>query len=198
MSARELSSVLDEMRIHISRMIRAGFRPPDEVARECAAMLAGEAPAAVLDSNAEQITKEVVAAHQQDQATWPQVTDCDRLEAAFRDLNESGIVSRQNFSCCSNCGVVEIGDEIRQEMQRGIRVRGYVFYHMQDTENAAQGCGLLLNYGVSFGSKASALEVGRAIEAELQKHGLTTEWSGETGKRIGVNLDWKRRYRTNS
>jgi len=34
------------------------------------------------------------------QREWPSVTDCDRLDRAFADLNGRGIVARQNFACC--------------------------------------------------------------------------------------------------
>src|SRR4029079_1351153 len=83
-------------------------------------------------------TDKAFAAHLDAQREWPSVTDCDRLDRAFADLNGRGIVARQNFACCSNCGHAEIGEEIDAEKERGTKVIGYTFFHLQDTERAAE------------------------------------------------------------
>lgn len=77
--------------------------------------------------------------------------------------------------------------------QAGGPARGYAFYHTQDTEAAADGSGLYLNYGACEEGEAPALEVASAIVAELERHGLATRWNGSWDQRIGVTLDWKRR-----
>jgi hypothetical protein len=64
---------------------------------------------------------------------------------------------------------------------------------MQDTESAANGYGLYLNYGAVEEGEEPALSVGNEIIDALQRHGLKTEWDGNWSNRIGVNLDWKRR-----
>ena len=48
----------------------------------------------------------------QEQATWPALTDYDRLKAALDTLETEGIVTRENFTCCGTCGAAEIGAEI--------------------------------------------------------------------------------------
>src|SRR5688500_10767798 len=50
------------------------------------------------------------------EATWPERTDCDRLDAAFAELEGIGIVCRQDFTCCSTCGGAEIGAECADEL----------------------------------------------------------------------------------
>lgn len=77
----------------------------------------------------------------EEQKTWPTVTDCDRLDEAFIRLREAGITAQQNFACCMRCGTAEIGGDAPDTD------RGYVFYHMQDTEAAASGHGLHLAFG---------------------------------------------------
>jgi hypothetical protein len=64
---------------------------------------------------------------------------------------------------------------------------------MQDTESAAEGYGLYLNYGAVEEGEKAALRVANEIIDALQRHGLQTEWDGSWSKRIGVTLDWKRR-----
>ena len=127
------------------------------------------------------------------QASWPAETDCDRLDRAFAELEQQGIVARQNFSDCGTCGVAEIPDEIKAAEKSGRKVRGYVFYHMQDTESAAGGHGLYLNYGSIHSDDSASLKVAGEVVEALKRHRLKTEWNGTIEQRIGVKLDWKRR-----
>ena len=76
------------------------------------------------------LTAELIAAHRSDQAEWGASTDCDRLDEAFAALNRQGIVARQDFSCCNNCGFTEIWDEV-EEAEKQQPIEGYVFYHLQ-------------------------------------------------------------------
>src|SRR5688572_15370981 len=46
------------------------------------------------------------------EAAWTGSTDCDRLNKAFADLEERGVICRQDFTCCGTCGVAEIGAEL--------------------------------------------------------------------------------------
>ncbi|MCP3782831.1 hypothetical protein NLX85_05565 [Micromonospora sp. A3M-1-15] len=130
---------------------------------------------------------EELSAHLADQETWPEVTDSDRLTAAFRALDATGIVARENFTCCQNCGVEEIGAEAR----RGLKPRGYTFYHRQDAERGVEGSGVWLAYGAFEG--ASTAEIGAEVAVALRAAGLTVNWDGEVGQRIHVPLRWQRR-----
>jgi hypothetical protein len=64
---------------------------------------------------------------------------------------------------------------------------------MQDTEAAARGHGLYLNFGAVAEGERPAVGIGNEILDALQRHGLTTDWDGTWAKRIHVTLDWKRR-----
>lgn len=127
------------------------------------------------------------------QATWPQITDCDRLDSAFTALNEGGIVAVHDFTCCQNCGLAEIGDEIGAAIRRGVDVSGFVFYHQQDTDHATEGHGLYLTYGHVDGGETNGIAIGRIVVSALNAAGLQTDWNGTLGKRIGVSLAWQRR-----
>jgi hypothetical protein len=142
---------------------------------------------------AEQMLRDALAEHYQAQADWPDRTDCDRLDDAFAELERRGIVCRQDFSCCGTCGVSEIGDEMAGAEERGTTVRGYAFYHMQDTESAVEGYGLYLNYGATAPGEDAALGVGRELAEVLNSHDLATRWDGSWKTRIKVELDWRRR-----
>ena len=193
MADEDLGATLAEMRGYITSKLAAGFDPPADVITSAVEMFCDDAEPEVLTPIAERLTREAVSAHLKDQSNWPAVTDCDRLDEAMAELNRNGIVCRQDFSCCGNCGVAEIGYEIDTERSAGLEVRGYAFYHMQDTEAAAEGRGLHLNYGAAEPGEAAALDIGREIVAALQHHGLKTRWNGRWDTRIKVMIDWKRR-----
>lgn len=126
--------------------------------------------------------------------SWTEDTDCDRLDAAFKDLNARGIVARQDFTCCGNCGLAEIENVISEVKQAGKEVRGYSFFHAQDTDSAVEGMGLYLYYGDDAGTVDGALAIGREICEVLDGAGLKTVWDGELRNRIHVQLDWRKRH----
>lgn len=185
--------VLHELRGCIQRDVAAGFRPEGEIAANAVEILADDYDAEALTPQAIKMTRELIAAHRREQASWPQTTDCDRLDSAFAALERAGIVCRQDFSCCGTCGAGEIRDEMDKVAKTGTRVRGYAFYHMQDTECAVDGGGLYLNYGAVQNGEAAAVGIGKEIAASLKQQGLQVDWDETWAKRIGVRLNWKRR-----
>jgi hypothetical protein len=122
-----------------------------------------------------------------EQAAWQGVTDPELLTRAFEALDASGITARENFTCCRSCGMAEIGAE-RED------ARGFVFFHQQGTESAAQGHGLALYYGGFDGSEDTTTAVGHEVVAALRAAGLSTQWDGSPARSIVVQpLDWRRR-----
>ncbi|MFN4185492.1 MAG: DUF6891 domain-containing protein [Hyphomonas sp.] len=133
----------------------------------------------------------------QEQATWPTLTDYDRLKAALDTLETEGIVARENFTCCGTCGAAEIGAEIEDfAAETGRPVTGYVFFHQQDTENAVDGHALHFNYGTASPdwTEEKSLAIGQRLFDALKSVGLTPEWDGSIDHRIAVSLNWQRRW----
>jgi hypothetical protein len=193
MEPGNLQQPIDTMRRYIQLKIAEGFHSAKDVAMAAVDYLYGQHEPKVLKPIAERITREEFQAHEAAQKDWPPVTDCDLLDRAFGELDRAGIVARQHFTCCGTCGATEIWNEIAAAREAGRRVRGYTFYHMQDTESAARGSGLLLFYGAVEKDEELALRIANEIIDALQRQGLKTEWDGSWSKRIGVKLDWKRR-----
>lgn len=187
------AEVLDDLLGYVSRDVAAGFLEPGEIIDFVVELLAGEAEPEALRAAAVDATMKALEAHSLAQSQWPAVTDCDRLDTAFATLETMGIIARQNFSCCGTCGAGEILDEMDAATKQGRKVVGYAFYHAQDTESAADGYGLCLNYGTDQDDEARALEIARQIVDVLEAQGLTTAWDGTWNQRISVSLDWKRR-----
>jgi hypothetical protein len=181
------------LRDSIRRDVASGFYDEDAVLTHAVDSFEDDFDPAVLRAQAQRLLREALADHKRDERSWPDRTDCDRLDDAFESLERKGVISRQHFTCCGTCGSTEIWDEIDAVQKAGRPTRGYTFYHMQDTESAADGGGLYLNYGACEEGEDAALEVARDIVTQLEAHGLRTEWDGSWSQRIAVSLDWKRR-----
>jgi hypothetical protein len=193
MEANTLDQTLDGMRQYIERQVAAGFLSDDEIREQAVEIHADYQSPDTLLPYARRFVEEAAAAHLIEQAGWEDVTDCDRLAEAFADLEAQGIVSRQNFSCCGTCGADEIEDEMQAARSQGRKVRGYTFFHMQDTEHAAAGTGLYLSFGSSSGKLLSETLTGFKVSRTIRRHGLKTKWNGSLFTRILVEMDWQRR-----
>jgi hypothetical protein len=193
MESKTIQQTLDRMRKYIYRQIAAGFAAEDKIRDIAVEVYSDEQPAAELLPYAKRFVEDAVAAHLQDQADWENVTDYDRLTKALEDLENQGIVSRQNFSCCGTCGADEIIDEMEEAKTKGKKVRGYAFFHEQDTEHAVEGKGLYLSYGSIRRNPLSEIIIGYQVVKTIRRHGLITKWNGNLLTRIHVQIDWKRR-----
>jgi hypothetical protein len=138
-----------------------------------------------------------VSALIQDQENWPVLTDFDRLQLAFDMLEDEDIVARQHFTCCGTCGAAEIGIEMDEFQElSGREAKGYVFFHQQDTEGAVESGSLYISYGAADAT-ASAEEnvaIGQRMFEILQSVGLKPVWDGKINHRVGLAIDWKRRW----
>ncbi len=191
--ATPLAEKTEWVRDQIRRDVASGFYDEDAILTNASDAFADDLSPDELRPLAQKLLRQALAEQRAAERHWPDETDCDRLDAAFAALEESGVITRQNFSCCGNCGATEIWDEVRAAEDAGVSARGYAFYHMQDTESAVDGGGLYLNYGACDEGEDAALAVARDIVVELEAHGLETRWDGSWDQRIGVALDWKRR-----
>ncbi|MGI4874241.1 MAG: DUF6891 domain-containing protein [Janthinobacterium lividum] len=125
--------------------------------------------------------------------TWPEQTDCDRLWQAFEWLNEQGIVALHNAGYTMSDGLDDVR-EAAQKVSLPAAVRGYCFYHGQDTERAVDGGGLNIAFG-SFDHDADHKKrVGTAVRRALQGASLVVEWDENPEKRLYLpTFDWKLR-----
>jgi len=187
------SDLLDQLRDYVDREIRGGFTAVGDIPQAAVAFLADEADPNVLRPHAEQCTAETLVALTEEQRSWPEQTDCDRLDVAFARLESAGILARQDFSCCQNCGHGEMWALLQEALAQGRSARGYTFYHQQDTESAVEGYGLCLAWGATEAGDDALASVGHEVVAVLRAEGLRVGWDGSTKRRISLSLDWKRR-----
>ncbi len=188
-----MAEELEELRAFIAYRVREGFKSVHEIIKDATEYALEMYNCNDLHPEIKQMTAELIAAQQTEQASWQGQTDCDRLDEAFAGLNRQGIVARQDFSCCNNCGFIDIWDEIDEEEKRQ-PVEGYVFYHLQATESAIESGRLLMAYGCVEEDEAAFVRVANKVVAELRRVGLNASWGGTVSHPIVVNgLVWRRR-----
>lgn len=132
------------------------------------------------------------------EATWPEETDCDRLDRAFDALNEQGICALQCAGNTLDDGFEAVGNVINADDVPEDRYTGYCFFHSQDLDRALYGAGLMLAFGhLDSEDAADFVAVGRKVCEVLAQHGLQTEWNGSDNSRINLpGLRWQRRTPT--
>lgn len=180
--------LVGEMGLLIRREVAAGFTSREEIIELAVRMHEDGAQQRELRALAEELAGPLLHRHLQAQIGWPLVTDCDRLDIAFAQLAEKGIVVRHDLK---EDGAEEFMEELDQAADAP---RGYVFYQRRDTEAAIDGHGLYLDYGtVDDEDERAALRIGHEVAEALRKQGLKVRWDGTLSSRINARLDWKRR-----
>lgn len=146
-----------------------------------------------------------------EKSTWPQETDCDRLDRVEAALRERNILLWQVSPCCDTCTGSELGiriDEInRRHPGFKDRVRGYAFFIDQSMpEMLSEGSELSVYLGYGWFSpddsqvapeiyEKNALAVAREVCDCLRRERFEPDWNGSFARKIGVSLNWQRRNR---
>jgi hypothetical protein len=175
-----------ETTVLAARYLEEGYLSFEEMVQSLQDMSEAEPP--ITKAQAREILAPMWRERVVAQSDWD-VTDCDRLTEAFAELDGGGIVAREHFACCQNCGTGEIWGEAAPED------RGYVFFHMQDTETAGDGV-LFLAYGSRSNLPEETVAVGHEVVKVLQAHGFRTSWDGSARSRLQItDLEWRKRLK---
>jgi hypothetical protein len=183
----------DETLGEIDTQVRSGFESRERVIEIfCEEMYA---PGDLDPDEVSAAVDAAIGAHQQSKTTWPAVTDCDRLDRAFTRLTFEGVICLHNAGYTQSDGFDDFREAYRSHSHRDT-VRGYCFYHGQDTERAVEGGGLFLAFG-PVDPKQEETEgpaVGRLVTAALTTEGLQSRWDGTFAERIFIpHFTWQRR-----
>ena len=183
----------DETLGEIDTQVRSGFESRERVIEIfCEEMYA---PGDLDPNEVSSAVDAAIQAHEQAKTTWPEITDCERLDRAFVRLASEGIICLHNAGYTQSDGFDDYREAYRSHPQGG-SVRGYCFYHGQDTERAVEGGGLFLAFG-PVDCKQEETEgpaVGRLITAALTTEGLQSRWDGTFAERIFIpQFTWQRR-----
>ncbi len=140
--------------------------------------------------------KNALEAREELEASWPANTMNDRIDAAFKELGETGIVALQGAGYTLSDGWDEAND-IAAQLEPA--PRGAVFYHWQDLERGVRGEGLWLAYGAYVegdGQEQASLAIAAEACEVLRRHGVAVTFRGNIDERIFVEpFTWQRRHR---
>jgi len=192
-----MNDLRDKIRNYLAIQVYAGFASEQEIVARAIddweETAEEEQSAEELRPFIERTTAELLEEHRKEQASWPAVTDCDRLDATFVELDRMGILARQNYEQTLTSGCAAI--EAEAERERANRpVLGYVFFHEQDTETGVCYDGPALAWGAFDDADESWRHVAQTILEVLNRHGLSAEWCGKFNSRIIINgMNWQRR-----
>lgn len=143
----------------------------------------------------------------------PREVAVERFKVGFRallsDLRKQGAFARSSWQCCMSCGYAAVPKE---------HVGDIVFTHKQNTDSFVEGAREYIRGGavrgykpvserkpsdiypghfVTFGRTGDGSEsdfeakvqaLGARIVALAEKHGLQTEWDGDTGTKVWVGV----------
>ncbi len=183
---------LANLKRSVAAQVAEGFSEWDEIAVGFSENPDEEEFGELDDALIERLVFQAVRAHHVKQAKWATPTDCDKLDAAFKTLERKGIVARQHFTCCSNCGHYEIQDEIKAARKKR-KVIGYAFYHMQDTQSAVDGGGIYIKYDATENDEVKKRLIGQKITDALSSSGLKADWNGDPNTAVFVKVKWRKR-----
>ena len=125
--------------------------------------------------------------------TWPEVTDCDRLDRAFEALGQRGIIALHMAGFTQTDGLDEVEDTYHEAGGES-NYTGHCFYTEQDQEGALDGAGLYFGFGHLTGNDTKGVEVGQLVRSALEHEGFEVEWDGTIGRRLHVReFRWQRR-----
>lgn len=179
-----------------------GYAHPNVVAEQIrlnsfSMVLTPEESAGLTDARRVELAQLALAWKRADEATWPAVTDNDRLHAAFSVLEGRGLVCRENFLCCSSCARAEMDDEIAIQQEEGKSLRGYAFFHEQDlAASCFEGKPLKIVCGPADWKAPDAESIGSEVREELERAGLSVRErfvSSTPIKLFDVDLVWRKR-----
>jgi len=182
-----------EVQREIDGLVRGGFEERDRIIEIlCEEMYE---PGELDEAEITAAVDAAFAVREQDKATWPRVTDCDKLDQVFVALNALGMIALQNAGYTQSDGYGDIGEFYHRRSDRN-KVIGYCFYQGQDLARAVNGEGLHLAFG-PMDPQNEATEgprIGGMIVEELERLGFAVQWNGTFAERIYIPaIDWKRR-----
>ena len=124
-----------------------------------------------------------------------EANDFDRLANAFDELCERKIIAIHRAGFSDEDAIEEITEAFKELSQRGIRPKGYVYYHSGHLDKVLDEDKprLDLVFGAITKAPSQVKEVGNLISETLQRYGLDIRWNGSPGDNITiVDIDWQK------
>ncbi len=177
---------------YIRRYVDSGFYGPEKILEilDESVFEPGEIDPVWLRAR---IEREFTRKHAEE-ARWPEITDCDRLDRAFASFEDRGIIALQNVGVTQSDGLSDVSQRYAEAGADRSGIEGYCFYDGQDLEGVVEDGELWLTFGAVAGDDRQGVEIGRRIEQVLEDAGFEIEWDGSIESRLLVKgLRWQRR-----
>jgi hypothetical protein len=130
-----------------------------------------------------------------EQSNWSTITDFDRLVRAFDKLNSSGIIALHYAGMTKQDGEHDCEEIYDDLLKKGIKTRGFCYYHWQDIERVVDDTHLYIGFGDFNNNDKDALEIGKQIAAALEEQGFRLNWERTVATRIEItNIRWQKRF----
>jgi hypothetical protein len=186
-----------EVAAHIVSMLEDGCWTREEVVSNVSRELEG-LDAAGLES----LIDDNIAEKIRGEASYPAVTDCDRLFAAFEKLRASKILALHCPGSTGSSCYYQAMHEWKELGGMASKLVGSVYYNPQDVEAAREDGTLFISfiafpqnlYEDSTAPASDEIKIGNALVAALQEEGLAVEWNGEASKRVQTMMHWQKRF----
>ena len=136
------------------------------------------------------------AKYEEEMLTWGEVTDNDRLDAAFAQFNKEGILSSQNCGKTLSDGHYQLTQAAKKAYKRRkIVYEGICFYHEQDLNNAVFCGQLALRWAMSeeTPSESTATAFVMKLLRILKDNGVSASWNNNLNASLHVTLKWRQR-----
>jgi hypothetical protein len=131
------------------------------------------------------------------QTSWPAITMNDRIDLAFDELMEQGVVALQNAGLSMSDGWYEVNSLADTQVKP---LKGAVFFHEQDVERGVEGQGILLAFGAynEEDHEMESLDLANEICDVLNRHQIPNRWDGDIDSRIEIlPFVWQKRMKDN-
>jgi hypothetical protein len=175
----------------VQRYVRSGFYSPDEIEQ-----IVGQDVfnGAIDESRLRGIIAATFLEKEADEASWEDLTDCDRLDLAFRVLQAVGVIALHNAGNTLSDGRSDVVEAYYHSGGEASGVVGYCFYHGQDVDAALEGSRLHIAFGDIKGDDRRGTDIGAMVKQVLEQNGFEVKWSGSVRERLYVpRLKWRRR-----
>ncbi len=130
--------------------------------------------------------------------SWPQETDCDRLDFVFEELSADGIIALHKPGFIN--GYADCAVDFLREYVGAEKVKGHCYYVGEEVFHALDEGKLYLAFGCgSFNDPRDddfdgAIALGHQIKTALEAKGFRVEWNGTLDCALVIpEIDWKRR-----
>jgi hypothetical protein len=179
------------LRDQVSTLVESGFFNEDDL-ETYIADLAFDPHSAPHAGVVRQHALAALAAKRAAEATWPAVTDWDRLARAFDALEADGILALHNAGMTTSDAHGDAWDLIGRDPPD--RWRGFAYYHGQDVERVLGGQALFIGFDAVAEGVEAKRGIGEAVVAALKAEGFAPSWNGNSETRLDVpGIVWRKR-----